>query len=164
MENNEYRIVIELTGTGIARTNTNQTQKPNKTEAEKVAERRERTITRIVKYDIGTSFLNTTKSIVQNEVDTYYGSGELSQRINAGMSIATSAYSIVSQGGILSSALGIGAVAGTGVALGIFAFKKTLEVVSNTIEINNKRRIENEQLQLLRGRAGIQFNRSRVGE
>ena len=119
---------------------------------------------RLVKYEIARPFLNTTKQIILNDVNTYFGSGELSQRINVAMNTASTIRQSVTQGLALSSIFGIST--GPGILIGgaLTLMQKSFEVFARQNEINNKQILENEQLQILRGRAGIQFNRSRMGE
>ena len=102
--------------------------------------------------------------MIQNDVDTYYGSGELSQRINFGMSMVDTTVSTIKNGIGLSAVLGLSVPGGIGLSAVLTGLQKMLEINVRQNEINNKQKLENEQLQILRGRAGVQFNRSRVGE
>lgn len=112
-------------------------------------------------------FIQKTESMILNNVQTSTGSSEITQRTQIAMNVANFAVktgiSVLGGAGI-ASALGIasplGAVVGGALAIG----SMVMDYVSNVNEINNKRLIENEQLSVLRGRAGIQYNRSRGGE
>ena len=118
-------------------------------------------------YSAVQPFIQKTESIILNNVQTNTGSTAITQRTQIAMNVANfavkSGVSILSGAG-LASALGIasplGAVVGGALAIG----NMVMDYVSNVNTINNKRIIENEQLSVLRGRAGIQYNRSRSGE
>ena len=118
-------------------------------------------------YSAVQPFIQKTESMVLNNVQTSTGSTAITQRTQIAMNVANFAVktgiSVLGGAGI-ASALGIagplGAVVGGALAIG----SMVMDYVSNVNEINNKRIIENEQLSVLRGRAGIQYNRSRSGE
>ena len=158
MDKNEYHLIIDINGDGVGETSS------AISDTEKAEQKIANTMKKLVKYEIARPFLNTTKQMVQNNVDTYYGSGELSQRINFGLSIGTTAYHTTMQGMALSSVLGLSTGVGVLITGALTLMQKGLEILSRQNEINNKQKLENEQLQILRGRAGIQFNRSRMGE
>ena len=157
MNKNEYRIVIDINdevGGGNGAVAGSKDKQPNI----------EKAVGRLVRYQVAQPFIETTKQIVMNEVDTKIGSTELSMRINTAMGLAQSAYQTGVYGLSLASALGVSSGVGIAVAGAITLFKKALDITKNTIEIQNKAKLENEQLSILRGRAGVQFNRSRSGE
>ena len=157
MNKNEYRIVIDINdevGGGNGAVAGSKDKQPNI----------EKAVGRLVRYQVVQPFIETTKQIVMNEVDTKIGSTELSMRINTAMGLAQSAYQTGVYGLSLASALGVSGWIGIAVAGAITLFKKALDITKNTIEIQNKAKLENEQLSILRGRAGVQFNRSRSGE
>lgn len=118
-------------------------------------------------YSAVQPFIQKTESMILNNVQTSTGSNEITQRTQIAMNVANFAVktgiSILGGAGI-ASALGLagplGAVVGGALAIG----NMVMDYVSNVNTINNKRIIENEQLSVLRGRAGIQYNRSRSGE
>lgn len=118
-------------------------------------------------YQVAQPFLNATKQVIANNVQTQYANTELSNRINIGLNIASSAIRVATNiaGGVsLATALGFGSPLGAGIGLALSVAEKVIGIVVKQNEINNQMRIENEQLAILRGRAGIQFNRSRAGE
>ena len=159
MEKNEYRLVIDINdmvGDDAISSQSQDTSQGN----DKIAN----TLKRLVKYQVAQPYIQSTKQMILNNVDTYYGSSELSQRIQIGLNTAHNIYSGAVMGISLGSALGIGAVAGAGLGLALMVGQKLLDIAVKQNEINNKQRLENEQLNILRGRAGIQFNRSRSGE
>ena len=118
----------------------------------------------LVRYQVAQPFIQSTKQLILNDVNTYYGSSELSQRIQIGLDTAHSLYSGVKYGVALSSALGVSAAAGGAIGIALMVGQKLLDIAVRQNEINNKTRLENQELSILRGRAGIQFNRSRMGE
>ena len=158
MEKNEYHLIIDINGGvegGGAVSSGNSEEKSSKFE---------KALSHLIRYEVAQPFINSTKQMVMNTVDTYYGSSELSQRIQLGMDTIHTARSSIIQGIALSSALGITTGAGIGVGIALAVGQKMLDLAVKQVEINNKTRLENEQLQILRGRSGIPFNRSRMGE
>ena len=125
------------------------------------------TIGILTAYNAVEPFIQKTQNIILNNVQTQTGSDEVTQRTQIAMNMANSAVKFgvsVAGGASMATALGLsspfGAVIGGALAIG----NKVVDIFSNLNEINNKRIIENEQLSVLRGRAGVQFNRSRGGE
>lgn len=156
MEKNEYRLVIDINadigGGGSSDSVSSEVDKQQKTLAS------------LVRYQVAQPFIQSTKQLILNDVNTYYGSSELSQRIQIGLDTAHSLYSGVKYGVALSSALGVSAAAGGAIGIALMVGQKLLDIAVRQNEINNKTRLENQELSILRGRAGIQFNRSRMGE
>jgi len=160
MEKNEYRLIIDINN-GEGGGNTAISKKDSQ---EQIQTKQERALKNLVRYQIAQPFINATKQIIQNEIDTRVGSSELSQRISLGMNVLHQGYSTLTYGASLGSVLGIGAAGGIAVAVGVAIAKFTVDTIAKSIELSNKTKLENEQLSILRGRAGIQFNRSRMGE
>lgn len=160
MNKNEYRLVIDINdevggGNGaIAKDKTSSAQTQDFSKS----------IKNLVKYQVAQPFINTTKQIIMNSVETNTGSGELTQRIQLGTSIVQGAGNTIVAGANLGAVLGVGAGMGIAVAGMLAIFKTGLDILAKQVEIQNKTKLENEQLSILRGRAGIQFNRSRGGE
>ena len=161
MEKNEYRLVIDINA-GISSGAI--TDKKQENSVDDIAKSIAPLITA---YSMAQPFINASKQIMETQVNTKYGSKELSERINIGMSVAqfaTKTFAGVAGGASLASALGLsagfGGIAGATIAIG----SKITNMLVNYNEISNKRAIENEQIGILAGRAGIQFNRSRSGE
>lgn len=156
MEKNEYRLVIDINadigGGGSSDSVSSEVDKQKKTLAS------------LVRYQVAQPFIQSTKQLILNDVNTYYGSSELSQRIQIGLDTAHSLYSGVKYGVALSSALGVSAAAGGAIGIALMVGQKLLDIAVRQNEINNKATLENRELSILRGRAGIQFNRSRMGE
>ena len=156
MEKNEYRLVIDINadigGGGSSDSVSSEVEKQQKTLAS------------LVRYQVAQPFIQSTKQLILNDVNTYYGSSELSQRIQIGLDTAHSLYSGVKYGVALSSALGVSAAAGGAIGIALMVGQKLLDIAVRQNEINNKTTLENRELSILRGRAGIQFNRSRMGE
>lgn len=156
MEKNEYRLVIDINadigGGGSSDSVSSEVEKQQKTLAS------------LVRYQVAQPFIQSTKQLILNDVNTYYGSSELSQRIQIGLDTAHSLYSGVKYGVALSSALGVSAAAGGAIGIALMVGQKLLDIAVRQNEINNKATLENRELSILRGRAGIQFNRSRMGE
>lgn len=168
MEKNEYHLIIdindnvngEMSSSPITQNSASSNSNSDSDDGLKMAKR----LKRLAKYEIAKPFLSSTKQMILNDVDTYYGSGELSQRINFGMSMVDTTVSTIKNGIGLSAVLGLSVPGGIGLSAVLTGLQKMLEINVRQNEINNKQKLENEQLQILRGRAGVQFNRSRVGE
>lgn len=156
MEKNEYRLVIDINadigGGGSSDSVSSEVDKQQKA------------IKNLVRYQVAQPFIQSTKQMILNDVNTYYGSSELSQRIQVGLDTAHSLYSSAVMGVNLGAALGVGAIAGGAIGIALMVGHKLLDIAVRQNEINNKTRLENQELSILRGRAGIQFNRSRMGE
>ena len=169
MEKNEYHLIIDINdnvsavGSSGGGSSTSAISNVTNTTSNST-DKFQNALTRLAKYEIAKPFLSSTKQMIQNNVDTYYGSGELSQRISFGLSAVDTTVNTIKNGIGLSAVLGLSMAGGIGVATALMAVQKGLEILVRQNEINNKQRLENEQLQILRGRAGVQFNRSRMGE
>lgn len=115
-------------------------------------------------YTIIDPFVKKAQGIMMDNVQTQYANTELSQRIQIGLDVANKAVQIGASligGATLASALGLSSKFGLGVGAILSVGNIAIDFVSNVNKINNQRIIENETLQVLRGRAGIQFNKSR---
>lgn len=118
-------------------------------------------------YQVVSPFLNATKQMIANDVNTQYSNTELSSRVNIGMEVASTAIKTavnVASGMSLASALGFSSPIGAIIGVVTTVAEKALNIAVKQNAINNQAKIESEQFNILRGRAGIQFNRSRVGE
>lgn len=124
-------------------------------------------ITLLTAYGAVQPFISGTQQIIMNDVQTNYSNTELTNRISIAMDLANfgvkTAVSVAS-GVSLASALGLSSSFGAGVGAIIAVGSKVMDIAVKQSEINNKARIENEQINILRGRAGVQFNKSRIGE
>ena len=157
MEKNEYHLIIDIngdTGSGGAISGSGDAK----------ISKEQKALGNLVKYQVAQPFIQSTKQMIINNVDTTLGSSELSQRIQIGLDTAHSLYSSAKYGVALSSALGVSAVAGGAIGIALMIGHELLNMAVKQVEINNKRMLENQELNILRGRAGIQFNRSRMGE
>lgn len=154
MEKNEYRLIIDINA-DVGGGDSGESSEVDK---------QQKALKNLVKYQVAQPFIQSTKQMILNDVNTYYGSSELSQRIQLGLDTAHSLYSGAKYGVALSSALGVSAVAGGVIGVALMVGHKLLDIAVRQNEINNKTRLENQELSILRGRAGIQFNRSRMGE
>lgn len=159
---NTYQLFIQI-GDG----NGGATPIANGVEPSKKERATSNTIGLLTAYGAIEPFIQKTQNIILNNVQTNTGSEELTQRTQIAMSVSNRAVKFgvsVLGGSSIAASLGIssplGAIVGGALAIG----NMVMDYVTNVNEINNKRIIENEQLSVLRGRAGIQYNRSRGGE
>ena len=112
-------------------------------------------------------FLSTAENILQNDVKTYVGSEQVSRKLGMAMSITNKALDVgvnVASGVSLASALGFGTGARALIGTAMTVVKEAMNILQRQIEINNKQFEEAESLSIVRGRAGVQYNRSRGGE
>ena len=118
-------------------------------------------------YGMVQPFINATEQIIQNGVKTSTSNTELSTRIGLLMNVANfgvkTAVSVAS-GMSLGQALGIGSGAGAGIGLVLAVASTITNIAVKQAQITDQSNIENEQRNILIGRAGVQFNRSRSGE
>lgn len=160
MSKNVYQLYIQIGDGGNSDLISDSQNSTSKTDAKKG-------ITLLTVYNAVEPFINSTRQIIENDVKTNYASTELSSRVNLGLSIASmgikTAVSVAS-GVSLASALGISTTFGgaVGAVLAVGTIVANYAVKVN--ELNNNMKIENEQLNVLRGRMGVQFNKSRIGE
>lgn len=156
MEKNEYRLVIDIKEGVVSQEGGN---KESDVEA-----KQNKALKNLVKHRIAEPFINATKQMVQNEVNTKLGSGELSQRISFGMQAAHSIYSSSVYGMSLAATLGLSTGAGIGIGLAVAGTQFLINTMVKEFELQNAKSLEDEQLTILRGRAGVQFNMSRRTE
>lgn len=124
-------------------------------------------VTAMTVYHTVQPFLSTAETLIQNDVKTYVGSEQVSQRVSIGMSLASKSIEVganVASGVSLASALGLGTGAGAVIGIAMSVIKEGLNILQRYKELENKRIEEQESLSVLRGRAGIQYNQSRGGE
>ena len=159
MEKNEYHLIIDINDSGGG-SGKSAIAGEKKNEASKQLD----AFKKLVKYEVVRPFISSTKQMIMNNVDTYIGSQEVSQRIQFAVDGARTLYSTWQQGVVLSTAFGLTKAGGFGLSLVLTAGQKLLDIAVKQNEINNKAYLENQQLTILRGRAGAQFNRSRTGE
>ena len=159
MANNSYVLTININGgqgteSPIAGTDDNKdTDKVNKK--------------LLAAYAVARPFISKTQQMVLNQVQTDYANSELTERVRLGMAVGTKILDIgvsAAAGQSLATMLGIsgpfGAVVGAVTAIA----GTVMDLMSRVQEIANKKKIEDEGLEVLRGRAGIQFNKSRMGQ
>lgn len=158
MAKNQYSLVIKIQGGGgrspVA--NGESEKKEKATPEEKVSSLVAHTVTR--------DFLSTTKQILMNDINTFGGSQELTQRISFGMGVVQKGIGDITGGLAMSKALGISQGGGILISMALSVTSFLFDTVKNMNAINNQRIMENQGLEVLRGRAGIQFNQSRSGE
>ena len=161
MEKNEYHLIIDINGDGVGEQSPISKSNKDKSSDGKVG------VAILAAYNMVQPFISTAKQMIMNNVDTQTGSGELSARIGLQMRIAEIGMNTLvgaAAGQSLASMLGASGPAGAVVGTMVVVGKELANVVQRMNELDNQTKLENEQLQILRGRAGIQFNRSRMGE
>ncbi len=124
-------------------------------------------VTAMTAYHVVQPFLSTAEQIIQNDVKTYVGSEQVSQRLGIAMDLINKSIGVganIAGGASLASALGFGTGTGAIIGMAVSVVKEALNIFQKYREIENKRVEESESLSILRGRAGIQYNRSRGGE
>lgn len=112
-------------------------------------------------------FIQEVKTMVSQNVGLVTGNQELQNRINMGfqaVQLGTNAYSNAQAGIAIASKMGMSSLAGAGIGLAMTAISTAMGWMFNQIQIDTQARMENLQLQQVRSRAGIAYNRSRRGE
>ena len=158
---NEYVLTIDING-GM------QTENP-------IANNTEQSTIKHTKYEgaiftaymVAQPFVQKTEQIIMNNLNTQYANEEYQMKAQFFLDLANKGAGIVAGiagGQSLASALGIassmGAVIGGVIAVAGIA----MDIAVKQNALNNAKIVEDEGLQILRGRAGIQFNRSRSGQ
>lgn len=109
-------------------------------------------------------FINQVKNAVSQDVGLITGNTELQERINFGFEVVqygVNTFKNVQSGAILGSTVGIGGGAGAVIAVALTAMNTYMNILSNQLQIDIRKNLENYQLRQTRERAGAAFNRSR---
>ena len=123
--------------------------------------------TLLAAYAAARPFITKTQQMVLNQVQTDYANSELTERTRLGMAIGNKLLDVgvsAAAGQSLATMLGISGPLGAVVGAVTAIAGTVMDLMSRVQEIQNKKKIEDEGLQILRGRAGIQFNKSRMGQ
>lgn len=110
----------------------------------------------IVAVNVIKPYVNKALSFGISQVEMQTGSAELQRKLSAYSEIGSSALGVVGAGLALGPT---GAVA----AAVTFAAQTAIETGVNWVNINNRKVIESENMQLAKSRAGMVSNRSRGG-
>jgi len=118
-------------------------------------------------YLVAKPFIEKTKQVIENNAHVQYANSEYEQRQALMLDVIDKGTGIlagVAAGRSLASLLGLAGSTGAliGGVVAVAGIVADIAVKQNSI--NNARILENEQLDILRGRAGVQFNRSRGGQ
>lgn len=158
---NEYVLTIDINGGA-------ETQSPiaNNTEQNTIKHAKYEGVI-FTAYQVAQPFVQKTEQIIMNNINTQYANEEYQMKAQFFLDMANKSAGIVAGiagGQSIAAALGIagpfGAVIGGVVAVAGIA----MDIAVKQNAINNAKIVENEGLEILRGRAGIQFNRSRSGQ
>lgn len=170
MAENTYKIVVSLDGGGTepgeAPTPEDaKPSKPNKKEPTSYEKFQKGGLKVIATAGTVLNVANFANTLKMQELNIVTGQTQLAQLRQAQMSVASGALSLggsMITGGAIASWLG--ATGPVGLALGAASYvgQKTLDVITKANEMRLKKYVEDEQLQVLRSRAGASFNRSRL--
>lgn len=111
-------------------------------------------------------FIQEVKTQVTQNVQLVTGSSELQNRINLGfeaVQFGVNTYKNAQAGAIITSSMGLGGGVGIGLGLALTAITTAMQIAFNQLQINLQKRMENYQLEQVRSRAGIAYNKSRSG-
>lgn len=161
MNKNEYILTINIEGgvsgeSPIASEESQPTIENNK--SEKVI---------LTAYGMAKPFIDKTEQVIMNNVKTQYANEEYEMRLQMLMDFTNTGINAIAgmaAGQTIATALGISSPFGAVVGATLTLLNKGAEILVNQNRINNARIVENEGLDILRGRAGIQFNKSRSGQ
>lgn len=166
-----YKIVVTLDGGGSSPGDapTTEETKPDKKE-KKEKTKYEKFQAKAGKFMAGVAAVSSAAQYMSNfkmqEINIVTGQTQLAQKIDAQRQIASSITSLANSalsGGVLASVLGISGPAGIALGIVSFAGQKVMDYAQRNHQLALKKYVEDEQLQVLRSRAGASFNRSRLG-
>ena len=158
MNDRTYKLEISIEGIGdIANTG----EKEKATSGEKG-------ISALVVYNTVQPIIQKTQQMILDNQATMYASD---RQIEQNRLLMEGVNSVVGFG--VSMASGAGIAASLGLATGpvgalvgasLFALNKIMDIAVKQNQIDTQKRVELDELSVLRGRAGVQFNKSRGGE
>ena len=164
MASEKFEIVVSLSGGETAgdAPKSGQTKAEKQTPYERFQKRGLKVIATAGTVLNVANFANTLK---MQELNIVTGQTQLAQLRQVQLSVVSGALSLggsMLTGGAIASALG--ATGPVGLALGAASYvgQKTLDLITKANEMRLKKYVEDEQLQVLRSRAGASFNRSRL--
>lgn len=111
-------------------------------------------------------FIQEVKSQVTQNIQLVTGSSELQNRVNLGfqaVQFGVNTYKNAQAGAIITSSMGLGSGPGVGIGLALTAISTAIQIGFNQLQIDLQNRMENYQLEQVRSRAGIAYNKSRSG-
>lgn len=111
-------------------------------------------------------FIQEVKTQVTQNVQLVTGSSELQNRINLGfeaVQFGVNTYKNAQAGAVITSSMGLGGGVGIALGLALTAITTAMQISFNQLQINLQKRMENYQLEQVRSRAGIAYNKSRSG-
>ena len=111
-------------------------------------------------------FIQNVKTQVSQNIGIVTGNTDLQQRVNFGMEAiqyGVNVYKNAQAGAVIGASLGIGAGMGAGIGLALTALNTMITIEFNRQQLQLKEQIENFQLEQVRNRQGVAFNRSRRG-
>lgn len=111
-----------------------------------------------------TPIISNVKSMVSQNIGIVTGNKELQQRVNFGLQLvetSTSLYSTAQAGAVITASMGLGAGLGLGIGALVGIANIGLQVYFNQQQINLQERMDNYQIEQIRQRQGMIFNRSR---
>lgn len=109
-------------------------------------------------------FIQNVKTQISQNVQTVTGNADLQQRINFGFQVVQLGVNTVKNaalGASLASKVGISSGAGALIGVALVAVETGLSVAFNASQINVNKRVESYQLQQVRDRQGVAYNKSR---
>lgn len=160
---NHYVLTIELNGDGTGQdspiaSGSEQTSSGSLTKPEAVV---------FTSYLMAKPFIDKTEQMIMNNVHTKYANQEYEMRVQLAMNAVNKGLGLmagIAGGKSLASLLGLSGTAGAAIGGVLAVAGMAMDIAVKQNAINNSRIVENEGLSILRGRAGIQFNKSRSGQ
>lgn len=113
-------------------------------------------VSMVVATNVVKPYIQQAISVGISQVEMVTGSSELQRKMEIMNSIGSSVSGIVAAGIV-------GGLPGAAAAAAMLAVQKTIEASVNSINIQNQKKIEQENLSLARSRAGMISSRSREG-
>ena len=111
-------------------------------------------------------FIQEVRTQVTQNIGLVTGNTELQNRINLGLQavqFGVNTYKNAQAGMVVAQSAGLGGGVGAVLGVTLTAITTLMQIGFNQAQINLQNRMENYQLEQVRSRAGIAFNRSRRG-
>lgn len=161
-----YEINININGDFEEQTTTPGVSQTNGTSTSDATAKGQKALGKYVASQTITPFIQEVKTQITQNVGLVTGNTELQNRINLGfqaVQFGVNTYKNAQAGAVIAQSAGIGGGVGAAIGIALTAISTGLQIAFNQMQINLQARMENYQLEQVRSRAGIAYNKSRSG-